>query len=208
MKPRQQPRKARRTVASPKRKAVRSTTASRRTPALERAHLSCMLCGRKGDAEVPAGTLLPSATHDLICSECFARHPADHAYATADNHRNGFKIIGRAGDTTRVIVVHSSWDPSDRRRGLAPCWIFDARVKKGWGPLPLLAVTRSGAWREWAPDDKEMRSWLSGFSGVRKDLRPSTAPPEPPPAPAPPASKARPQPRPSRPSPRPKTRKR
>jgi len=210
MKSRQTRTKTSRPTARPRPKATRGTTASRRAP-LERAHLSCLLCGRKGDAEIPAGTLLASAPHELICSECFARHPADHAFANGNGRRNGFKIIGRAGDTARVIVVHGSWDPADRRRGLAPCWIFDARAKKGWGPLPLLAVTRSGAWREWAPDDKETRTWLTGFSGVRKDLRPSTAPPAPPPPAAPPAAKgraaARPQPRPSR-AKRPKARTR
>jgi hypothetical protein len=157
---------------------------------IERAHLTCLLCGRKGDVEVPVGTFLAGAPHELICADCLAHHPTtDHDPAANGGQRGGFKIIGRDGDSARVLVVHAAWDPADRRRGLAPAWIFDTNVKKGWGPLPLLAATRSGAWREWTPDDKETRTWLVGFSAVRKDLRPP-APEQDPPAAVPPPQAA------------------
>jgi hypothetical protein len=176
MKSRQHERKTRQkgTTAS-RTKTAHKPPASRRAPVIERAHLSCLLCGRKGDVELPVGMLLAGAPHELICAECLTRHPTDHNHALNGGPKDGFKIIGRDGDSPRVLVVHAAWDPADRRRGLAPSWIFDTKVKKGWGPLPLLAATRSGAWREWTPDDKEMRRWLAGFAAVRKDLRPPTA---------------------------------
>jgi hypothetical protein len=172
MKSRQHTRSTRRRVSIASRtKTTRTPSSARRAPVIERAHLSCLLCGRKGDVDVPVGMLLAGAPHELICEECLTRHPTDHNHALNGGQKAGFKIIGRDGDSARVLVVHAAWDPADRRRGLAPSWIFDTKLKKGWGPLPLLAATRSGAWREWSPDDKEMRRWLAGFAAVRKDLR-------------------------------------
>jgi hypothetical protein len=178
MKSRQSTDKTRQQVPRTKHKVVRRAAASRRVPVVERAHLSCLLCGRKGDVDVPVGTLLVDAPHELICTDCVARHPAAPDHASGTNH-SAFKIIGRDGDSPRVLVVHTLWDPADRRRGLAPSWIFDTKLKKGWGPLPLLAATRSGGWREWSPDDRETRKWLSGFAAVRKDMRPATPEPQP-----------------------------
>lgn len=179
MKSRQRAPKTRRATTAAFRTKTTPKPRSRRAPALERAHLSCLLCGRKGDVELPVGMLLAGAPHELICAECLTRHPTDHSHARNGDEKGRFKIIGRDGDSPRVLVVHALWDPADRRRGLAPSWIFDTKVKRGWGPLPLLAATRSGAWREWTPEEKEMRRWLAGFAAVRKDLRPPT--PEPPP---------------------------
>jgi hypothetical protein len=204
MKSRQRTAKTRQQVSRTKHKVVRRAGASSRVPVVERAHISCLLCGRKGDVEVPVGTLLVGAPHELICTDCVARHPAAPDHASGTNH-GGFKIIGRDGDSPRVLVVHTLWDPADRRRGLAPTWIFDTKLKKGWGPLPLLAATRSGAWREWSPDDRESRKWLAGFSAVRKDMRPPT--PAPQQAPPPPRVDATPKARPTRPA-APRSRKR
>jgi hypothetical protein len=176
MKSRQHTRRTSRrvSVASRTKSNARKPSSSRRAASMERVHLSCLLCGRKGDVDVPAGMLLASAPHELICADCLMRHPVEHSHAQNGDHRSGFKIIGRDDDSRRVLVVHAAWDPADRRRGLAPSWIFDTRLKKGWGPLPLLAATRSGVWREWSPDAKEMRQSLAGFAAVRKDLRPPT----------------------------------
>ncbi len=187
MKSRAQTARTRRRGPASKRKLIRRSVASRRAPVIERAHLTCLLCGRKGDVEVPVGTFLAGAPHELICADCLTHHPsADHDHLANGGQRGGFKIIGRDGDSARVLVVPAVWDPADRRRGLAPAWIFDTKLKKGWGPLPLLAATRSGAWREWTPDDKEMRTWLAGFAAVRKDLRAPAPEQDPPRVPPPP----------------------
>src|SRR5512147_3084065 len=100
---RQNDRKTRRRIASTaKRKATRSAAGSRRAQTLERAHLTCLLCGRKGDVEVPVGTLLASAPHEFICTDCLVRHPAIHSEMPSQGDKAGFKIIGRDDDSNRV----------------------------------------------------------------------------------------------------------
>ena len=81
MKSRQRAPKTRRATTAAFRTKTTPKPRSRRAPALERAHLSCLLCGRKGDVELPVGMLLAGAPHELICAECLTRHPTDHSHA-------------------------------------------------------------------------------------------------------------------------------